>query len=126
MTGLHVAPLSLQTVPGIVSNLSTVKACIVTVPRSLGHSSLWSLLPPIPLISSSLPIGWGTAPRQVHGDRCVVHGRWGICGVVLMSSSSSLSSRWASPVVLWKGALLIVIHSLIDIASSLGTSTSLL
>ena len=90
--GLGVLSSSLWTISGVMTYLPTVETGIVCVSGPLSHSSLVSSLMPSSLATLSSPIVWCTASRQIHWHRGVIHGQWGIGGVELWSSSSSLPS----------------------------------
>ena len=90
--GLDASSLLLWTVPGIMSYLSTIKTGIVRVSCSLGYPSLVVTLMPPSLATSSSPIVWCMALGQIHWYGSVIHGRWGIGGIVLRSSTSPLPS----------------------------------
>ena len=90
--GLGILSSFLWAVPGIVAYLSTIETSIAHVSSSLSHSSLIPSLAPSSLTTLSSPVGQCMTSGQVHQYRGVIHGRWGIGRVVLLSASSSLSS----------------------------------
>ena len=125
--GLGILSPSLWAVSGVVTYLSTVEAGIVRVSCSLGHSSLVVSLVPSSLAASSSPVAWRAAPGQIHGHQSVVHRWWGIGGIILWSSTSSLPSWHSPPIVLGKGmSLTVVVNLLICCPSSLHSNVSLM
>ena len=125
--GLGVLSPPLWAVSGIVTYLSTVETGVVCVSCSLGHSPLVVSLVPSSLATSASPVVWCATPGQIHGHGSVVHGQWGIGGVVLWSSTSSLPSWRSPPIVLGKGtSLTVVVDSLICCPSSLHSSILLM
>ena len=124
--GLSISSLLLRTVSGIVTYLSTVETGVVHISCSLGHSSLVVALVPSSLATSPSPIAWCTAPGQIHRYGSIIHRCWGISRIILWSSTSSLSSRCSSPIVLrGRASLAIVIDPLVCCSSSLCPDISL-
>ena len=86
-----IASGALRAIVGKVSFLPTLKMGIVpSIPgRSRGYIDLSSIISPI----------WGLGSIHIHWDRLIIHPSWGICGVELLSSTSSLGLVLLLPLV---------------------------